>query len=78
MTEGKQRDSKGLQFLVRIQYRQNASWQGSLQWLNKKKNVPFRSLLEMLTLIREAGNENQDLENAPHFHSWQDREEDIS
>lgn len=41
-------------FLVRIQYRQNASWQGTIQWLEEKKTRRFRSELEMMMLIHEA------------------------
>lgn len=41
-------------FLVRVQFRQNASWQGTLIWLEKKESCAFRSLLEMLTLIADA------------------------
>jgi len=38
-------------FLVRIQYRQNASWQGHVTWVEENKTVPFRSALELLKLI---------------------------
>jgi hypothetical protein len=29
-------------FYVRIHFRQNASWQGTIQWLDEKKTVSFR------------------------------------
>lgn len=38
-------------FVVRIQYRQNATWQGQVTWAEKKKTLPFRSALELLKLI---------------------------
>lgn len=38
-------------FVVRIQYRQNASWQGQVTWAEQNKTVPFRSALELLKLI---------------------------
>ncbi len=41
-------------FLVRILYRQNTTWQGTVQSLDKKKTVPFRSLLELIMLINEV------------------------
>lgn len=44
----------GATFLIRVQYRQNASWQGTIQWLDKKTSMPFRSTLEMMMLIQEA------------------------
>jgi hypothetical protein len=45
-------------FLVRILYRQNTTWQGTIQSLDKKKTVPFRSLLELVMLINEAVSKN--------------------
>lgn len=50
-------------FIVRIQYRQNASWQGQVTWAEKNKTVPFRSALELLKLIdstEAASEENWD------------------
>lgn len=38
-------------FLVRIQYRQNATWQGHVTWVEENKTVPFRSALELIKLI---------------------------
>lgn len=43
-------------FLVRIQFRQNASWQGTLVWVESKESCAFRSLLELITLIAPALN----------------------
>ena len=41
-------------FVVHIQYRQNATWQGKVVWTEKKKEIPFRSALELIKLIDEA------------------------
>ena len=41
-------------FLVRIQYRQNASWQGTVQWVESGKTQHFRSCLELIRLIDMA------------------------
>ena len=38
-------------FRVRIKFRQNASWQGELYWVEKNKEENFRSVLELLMLI---------------------------
>lgn len=38
-------------FIVRIQFCQNASWQGSIYWLEEEKEEFFRSVLEMITLM---------------------------
>jgi len=41
-------------FVVHVQYRQNATWQGKIVWAEKKKECSFRSALEMLKLMDEA------------------------
>ena len=41
-------------FRLKILFRQNASWQGSIAWLEKKAEVSFRSALEMILLINDA------------------------
>lgn len=41
-------------FNLRILFRQNASWQGSIQWLEGRQEESFRSVLELLTLMDSA------------------------
>lgn len=41
-------------FLVHIKFRQNASWQGSITWVEQEKTQNFRSALEMLKLMDET------------------------
>ncbi|MCR5432175.1 MAG: hypothetical protein K6E95_06430 [Lachnospiraceae bacterium] len=38
-------------FLVNILYRQNATWQGSVKWVENDKTMNFRSALELFVLI---------------------------
>ncbi len=38
-------------FIVKIRYRQNATWQGHVTWVEENKTVPFRSALELIKLI---------------------------
>ncbi len=38
-------------FSVRILFRQNASWQGSVRWLEEGREQSFRSALELIFLI---------------------------
>lgn len=45
---------KDEQFVVRIIYKKYGTWQGILYWNEKRKQVNFRSYLEMLLLIDEA------------------------
>ncbi len=41
-------------FLVQVQNDQNATWQGTLRWIEKNENMPFRSTLELIKLIDSA------------------------
>jgi len=55
----KQRGKQGT-FIVHVQYRQNATWQGQVVWAEKNKVQKFRSVLELLKLIDNAL-ENEDI-----------------
>ena len=41
-------------FIVRVQHRQNSSWQGRITWIEKNQTVYFRSVWEMMKLIENA------------------------
>ena len=41
-------------FEMRVLFRQNASWQGELLWLEKNTRQSFRSVLELITLMDSA------------------------
>lgn len=41
-------------FAVRVLFRQNASWQGSITWLEGKREERFRSVLELVLLMDSA------------------------
>ena len=41
-------------FIVRVQHRQNSSWQGRITWMEQDKTVSFRSVWEMVKLIESA------------------------
>ena len=68
----------GPTFFIRINYRQNASWQGTIQWLEGKKSQFFRSHLEMVMLMQEAMDKSGVAESSSVFSSWDDEEEEIS
>lgn len=44
-------------FVVDVQYRRNATWQGTVRWLDGNKTEHFRSALELLKLMDSALNE---------------------
>ena len=47
-------DGKLATFLLRVIFRENASWQGSILWMDGRQGESFRSTLEMLMLMDSA------------------------
>ena len=47
-------------FIVRVQHRQNSSWQGRITWMEQDKTIQFRSVWEMIKLMESAVNSVQD------------------
>lgn len=47
-------------FVVKIENRQNATWQGSITWAEKRKTMCFRSALELLKMIDGALDEDHE------------------
>ena len=47
-------NGKKCTFEISVKFRQNATWQGSILWIEKNLNQNFRSVLEMLKLMDEA------------------------
>lgn len=46
-------DSKST-FLVEVKFQRNATWQGTVKWMEEKKTQDFRSMLELIKLIDET------------------------
>ena len=60
--EMEKRHGEKATFIVRIQYRQNATWQGEVTWAEKDKTQSFRSALELLKLIDSTEKETREME----------------
>lgn len=77
MNENQKNDKpkeKDLVFHIRVQYRQNSSMQGSIQWLDGKKSTVFRSVLELGHLINDAKQQTAGTSHKkPEFDRWQDK-----
>ena len=41
-------------FILRVQHRQNSTWQGRITWVNENKTLQFHSVWELTKLIEEA------------------------
>ncbi|MDY3224876.1 MAG: hypothetical protein SOW84_03245 [Candidatus Faecousia sp.] len=49
-------------FALQVRFRQHASWQGELTWLEKDNSQSFRSVLEVISLLESAM-----VESAPRY-----------
>ncbi|MBQ2659031.1 MAG: hypothetical protein IJF87_10755 [Erysipelotrichaceae bacterium] len=54
-------------FIVRVQHRQNSSWQGRLTWVEENKTVYFRSVWELMKLANDALEHSKQSENDPNW-----------
>lgn len=54
VSAGAERKGRLATFAVRILFRQNASWQGSVSWLEGEREESFRSVLELVLLMDSA------------------------
>lgn len=59
-------------FIIRVQHRQNSSWQGRITWMDKNKTIYFRSIWEMIKLVASALDTVSEQEDSPRELSWQD------
>lgn len=49
-----QKRGESATFSLRILFRQNASWQGSVTWIEGNQEEYFRSVLELISLLDDA------------------------
>jgi len=49
-------------FILQIKFRQNNTWQGSLEWVEKKKTMMFRSALELIKIIDSTKDQGYQVE----------------
>ena len=57
-------------FIVRVQYRQNSSWQGRITWMEGDQTLSFRSIWEMVKLIASAVDTAEAEEETVQEPSW--------
>ena len=59
------RQKKTETFIIKVMEQQNATWQGSVTWVDEQREQYFRSTLELLKLIDGAlEKRNDDEENS--------------
>ena len=57
--EEKNRNDKGT-FIIKINKRENATWQGEVTWVEKKETKFFRSALELMKMIDGAVDDGEE------------------
>ncbi len=67
-------NKEDLVFFIRIQYRCNSSWQGTIQWMDGRKTSTFRSVLELANLIDDARRQAGGEAKIKHP-KWEEKEE---
>ena len=50
----KKESSKGETFVINMKCRQNHTWQGTVKWVEGRKEIPFRSAIELIKLMDSA------------------------
>ena len=61
-------------FIVRVQHRQNSTWQGRITWADQNKTLTFRSVWEMIHLMESAMSTDMAPEEIPDPEPWEDKE----
>lgn len=51
-------------FIVQITHQQNATWQGTVTWVDENRTQSFRSALELIRLIDSAVGETDEADEA--------------
>ena len=59
-------------FIIRVQHRQNSSWQGKITWMDKDKTIYFRSVWEMIKLIAGALDTVSDEGDSSQSITWEE------
>lgn len=57
-------------FIIRVQHRQNSSWQGRITWVEQDKTLYFRSIWEMMKLIDSAMEQFKDQDEDNDTPQW--------
>ena len=61
-------------FIVRVQHRQNNTWQGRITWADQNKTLHFRSIWEMVHLMENALYHDIPNEEIPEIRSGNDED----
>ena len=48
-------------FVIQILYRENDTWQGTVKWVDGKKELRFRSAMELIKIMEEAMTAEEDI-----------------
>ena len=72
-TDMNNRHKKAETFIIKIMDQQNATWQGSVTWVDEQRERYFRSALELLKLIDGALEKSNDEDNCDEENNDEDK-----
>ncbi len=57
-----QEDKIKATFILHLQFSKNDSWQGTVQWIEKRETLKFRSALELMQILNSALQQGYDIQ----------------
>lgn len=72
LVESNQSKNGKTTFSIRVFFRQNASFQGDIYWVEGEKRLSFRSFWEMVMLMQEALDSSGSPAASYELRSWND------
>lgn len=61
---------KGDTFIVNIKNSQNHTWQGTVKWVERQEEVPFRSAIELIKLMDSALEISDEENSGEYLKKW--------
>ena len=69
MPQGKS-TPKGDTFIVNIKNSQNHTWQGTVKWVERQEEIPFRSAIELIKLMDSALEISDEENSGEYLKKW--------
>nr|WP_177298225.1 hypothetical protein [uncultured Blautia sp.] len=61
---------KGDTFIVNIKNSQNHTWQGTVKWVERQEEIPFRSAIELIKLMDSALEISDEENSGEYLKKW--------
>lgn len=61
---------RGDTFIVNIKNSQNHTWQGTVKWVERQEEIPFRSAIELIKLMDSALEISDEENSGEYLKKW--------